>query len=220
MEGGVSTKVQQYSLNFDAIEDFLEENYIVSSANLEAYNLIIQNFPHHFGINPYPKSLLLMGAKSSGKSHMSSIWAKKNNAEFLTPSSTIPNKALAAVIDDIEAYDETSLLHLFNYYHEEKRFLLMTASSIADFTLQDLKSRINAINIVRIGNPDEEMIKILLMRCFSSRSLKVSSNVIEYLAARITRDYNSIKDTVAQLDQLSSSYKKPITIPFVKEVMK
>lgn len=212
--------MQQYSLNFDAVEDFLEENYIVSSSNLEAYNLIIQNFPDHFGINPYPRILLLTGAKSSGKTHIASIWAKKFNGELLTPSSTIPNNSTLAVIDDIEAYDEISLLHLFNYYHEEKRFLLITASSIPDFTLQDLKSRINAINIVRIGRPDEEMIKILLMRCFSSRSLKVSANVIEYLASRMTRDYNYIKNTVAQLDLLSSSCKKPITIPFVKEVLK
>lgn len=211
--------MQQYSLNFDIFDDFLEENYIVSSSNLDAYNLIVKNFPNNFGINPYRKTLLLIGDKASGKTHISSIWANKYKATFLDAHSTMPNNIPLAVIDGVESYDETFLLHLFNYYNEENRFLLMTASSLPNFKLKDLESRINAIHIVRIGMPDHDMIKIMLMRCFSNRSIKISSNVIDYLAARVIRNCRYIKNTVAELDTASKSYKKAITIPFVKEVL-
>lgn len=204
----------QYNLNFCEVEDFLEENYIVSSSNIDAYNLIIKNFPSLWSVMPYPKALLLLGDKSSGKSHLSSIWAQKFKAET---NITIDTKPSNILLDNIENYDQTLLLHLFNHCHEEGKFLLMTSSSIPNFSLNDLKSRINSVNIVRIYRPDQDMIRILLIRAFSKRSMKVPAKVIDYLASRITRDCKNIKDTVSLLDSISSSYKKKITIPFIKE---
>ncbi len=209
--------MHQYNLEFQRQDDFLEENYVVSDCNASISDLIF-NFPVKWGVDPYPRTLLMIGPKSSGKTHLANIWATKANAKFANGEEVSTFKNSNIIIDDIENYAENDLFHLFNQAHEDGKYMLMTASSKPEFSLADLQSRLNAALPVYIDLPDENMIKILLMKGFSNRSIKVGVEVLDYLSLRITRDFHSIATLIEQLDSLALSTKRKITIPLIKEL--
>ncbi len=211
--------MRQYSLDFKAKQNYLEEDYITTSSNLAASNLIL-NFPTIWGVSPYPRTLLLIGPKASGKTHLAHIWAKKANAEFVTSlNHEDGNKDSNIIVDDIENYEEEDLFHLFNHAHEERKYLLMTSSSKPSFALPDLQSRLNSISTLYLDLPDEQLVKILLMKGFSNRSIKVNIEVIDYLSTRINRDFYSIEQIIEELDKLALSDKRKITIPLIKDFL-
>lgn len=209
--------MRQYSLEFKRQDAFLEEDYITSDCNAYVSDLIC-NFPVKWGVDPYPRTLLIIGSKSSGKTHLANIWGAKANAKFANGEEISAFKNRNIIIDDIENYAEKDLFHLFNQAHEDGQYTLMTASVKPDFALPDLQSRLNSVLQVHIDLPDEHMIKILLIKGFSNRSIKVGVEVLDYLSLRITRDFHSIANLIEKLDQLALSSKRKITIPFIKEL--
>lgn len=211
--------MQQYNLTFPQRYNFLEEDYVWSDCNAYLADFIL-NFPAQWGVDPYPKALLLIGAKGSGKTHIANIWAKKAGAKFVGQDAILDfHHNYNIIVDDIENYDAKDLFHIFNHAHESGKYLLMTSSSKPDFILPDLQSRLNSIRNLDINMPDENMIKILLIKGFSDRSIKIGVEVVEYLSSRITRDFNSIAICIDELDQYALSSKRKITIPLIKELM-
>jgi len=204
--------VQQYSLKFPLQQSYSCEDYIVTEANREAHQLIMLKQP--WGVTPYPYHLLLIGPKSSGKTHLAHLWSQKYGLAFIQPGETH-----GCIIDDVELWHEHDLLHLFNQFHEEHKPLLMTAKSKPSFNLPDLQSRMNSIRVVHLTMPDEEMIMVLLMRYLSVRSLKVSGEVVEYLASRIKRDFDFIRLFIEQLDAYSLDTGRNITIPLISKLL-
>lgn len=204
--------MQQYSLKFPLQQTYLPEDYIVTEANILTHRVIM--FEQPWGVEPYPHHLLLVGPKSSGKTHLTHLWVQKYGGNFISPGSTG-----GSIIDNIELWQERDLLHLFNQYHEEKKALVLTASGKPNFSLPDLQSRINSLRSVSLTMPDEEMVMVLLMRHFSSRSLKVSGEVIEYLASRIKRDFDFIRTFIEQLDAYSLDNGRNITIPLISKLL-
>lgn len=204
--------MQQYSLKFPLHLSYLPEDYIVTEANKEAHQIIMLEQP--WGVDPYPHHILLIGSKSSGKTHLAHLWNQKYAGGFIEPKGRC-----GAIIDNIEEWQERDLLHIFNQYHEERMPLLMTASNRPHFNLPDLASRINSLRSVHLTMPDEEMVMVLLMRHFSTRSLKVSGETIEYLASRIKRDFDFIRKFVEQLDAYSLDIGRNITIPLISKLL-
>lgn len=201
-------------MNFPVQRDYSEESYIVSSYNSHIYDVIC-NFRDNWGVKPYPKALLLVGSKSSGKTHLANIWSKKSGASFFTGGDFSGN----LVIDDLEKHDPIDLLHAFNMQNESENYLLMTATSIPKFSLMDLQSRLNATNIIHLDSPDDEMLKVLIAKSFSEMSLKIPADVVDYISRRIARDFYSIQDFACKLNLFSMSEKRKITIPLVKDFL-
>lgn len=204
--------MQQISLKFPLQQNYLQEDYIVTESNRLAHQIVMLTKP--WGVDPYPHHLLLIGPKSSGKTHLAHLWSQKFGEKFIAPSDNE-----GSVIDDIELWQERDLLHVFNEHHEEKKVLLMTASSNPNFKLPDLQSRINSLRVAALAMPDEEMVMILLIKHFSSRSLKVSVEVVEYLTSRIKRDFDFIRMFIEQIDTYSLDNGRNITIPLISKLL-
>lgn len=204
--------MQQYSLKFPLRFSYLPEDYIATEANKAAHQIIMLGKP--WGVDPYPHHILLIGPKSSGKTHLAHLWNQKHEGGFIEPGGRC-----GAIIDNIEEWQERDLLHVFNQCHEERKPLLMTARNRPRFNLPDLASRINSLRSVHLTMPDEEMVMVLLMRHFSTRSLKVSGEAIEYLASRIKRDFDFIRKFVEQLDAYSLDIGRNITIPLISKLL-
>lgn len=205
----------QYSMQFPLQRDYSQESYIVSSYNNHIYD-VITNFHEKWGVKPYPKALIIIGQKSSGKTHLAHIWSKISGAEFFLTSGDYKGNL---IIDDIENHEPADLLHSFNRQMESGNYLLMTASSTPNFTLMDLQSRLNATNIIHLERPDDEMVRVLLAKSFSEMSLKIPADVVEYIARRINRDFHSIQDFAFNLNLFSMQQKRKITIPMVREFL-
>ena len=214
----------QQLLNWQRPESYLEEDYIVTSCNRDAYNWVVRwpDWPSH--------RLLIVGAPSSGKTHLATLWSQRSQALLLNGAElheqTIAdyvNDERALAIDGIEQVkDEESLLHVINACANAGRPLVMTAvSDVATlpFTLKDLTSRLQMSLITHIGQPDEVMLHALLTKLFSDKQIKVSNEVMNYLVTRMERSFSAAYYWAELLDEESLRTKRGITLPFIKSLL-
>ena len=138
------------------------QDFLVSECNLAAVRLI-DAWPHW-----QDQVQLLIGPASSGKTHLARVWQALSGAEALDPghlgshSLDAMTTGVPLVVEDVDrrAYDEKALFHLLNLARENRLFVLLTAQSAPSrwgIELPDLKSRLNAVPTVEIGEPDEAL---------------------------------------------------------------
>ena len=191
--------MSQIPLSYPLKKDYAAENFFVSSANEEAYQLV------QSGEWGAASGLYIYGEKGCGKTHLAHIWQ-------------------GITIDDVEQYasNEAELFHLLNRAREENTKLLCTATVLPNqlaFKTRDVQSRLMGMLQVKIHAPDEELLQLLLAKQCADRQLKVSSEVINYIAGRIERSYTAIGETIARLDAHALSSRREITIPLAREVL-
>ena len=85
--------------------------------------------------------------------------------------------------------------------------------------LEDLKSRLNSILEAKINQPDDELVRLILIKIFIDKQLKVNPDVVNYLLRRIDRSYDKIFDFIYKIDQMSLKKRKSIDLKIIKEVL-
>lgn len=201
------------------------DDFIVSLSNKEAFEAIT-NWPSGFwGVEPNKFTLLLSGPRSSGKTFLTKIWQRTSNAYLISPNEQLTSKILsensAFIIDELsDVADEKELLHCFNLINEHNKYLLVTSSlPIPIFKLNDLASRFNALLKITINHPDDELVKILLFKNFSSLSIIVSPKILKFLASNLPRQFDKIFDITNKINQVALSSNRKITIPLIRKVI-
>ena len=179
-------------------------NFLTSGSNFAAYEAAKSFTAKSYALNIY-------GPVSSGKTYLAHI-----------AHDAAANKILH-IVEDIDASsNEQQLLHLLNSAKEHGEFIFITSAAplaALGFKLPDLTSRLAAINSVGIEEPDDQLIYMLFARLFAARQLKVSDEVINYLAARSPRNFEAVKDIVAKIDRLALASKKNISINLIKQIL-
>ncbi len=195
--------------------DYSQHNYIVLDENKYIYNLVINNLSW--------QCLLLFGPKSSGKTHLSYVWKSINNAIFININNFISDMRYsdAFILEDIHnIQDETSLLHCYNYMKESSKKILLT-SLVSPyelrFKLRDLNSRILSTTSAKIPPASEELLRIMLIKRFTDKQLKVDLKVIDFILKRIERSFCSVNRIIEEID--NKSVGANITIPFISSIL-
>jgi len=214
----------QIPLNLTIAEEKKADNFILSDCNSQAYKFIT-DFPDGWVSN----SLLLVGEEFSGKTHLALIWKDRAEAEFLNGkqlaevlNSEIKTHLVIDDIDELTQADEENLFHIFNRCKDAGRYLLMTSKKPVyelGFTLPDLKSRISSSLISSIEQPSEEFLHVMFHKHFLDMQVQVPDRVISYITSRIQRSFKSVYEIAEILNKKSVETKRPISIPFVKEVL-
>ena len=202
-----------------------ESDFIISSSNAEAHK-IITSWPNLWGIIPYKRALILLGPKYSGKSFLSKIWQNikpPENIKLLERGDQLGDpKHCKIIYEDIDLLDqskEEELFHIINSSNEEGKYLLLTATKFPKYSLKDLSSRINSINIARIGPPDDELLAMLIFKLFSDNSVKISPDIVKYLVKVLPRDFVSVKNITEQINKEALVKGRRVTIPFIKTIL-
>ena len=217
----MSTVGQQFTLNLPHRTARGADDFFVSSCNEIAVDFI-DRWPN------WPQSVLyLHGPKGAGKSHLASVWQKVSGAECILARDLTDDvvPALVAtghiVVEDVEnILKPSALFHLINLAREEGRHILLTAHRPAGhlkISLPDLMSRLKAAHLVKLEEPDDQLMKALFLKLFADRQLNVKPEVIEYLTRRLARSYEAIAEAVDALDELALSSRRGITVPLAKE---
>ena len=60
------------------------------------------------------------------------------------------------------------------------------------FNLKDLASRAKYCLAAKIEKPDDDLIKVLIVKYLSDKQVKISIKLIEFTIKRITRSYSKI----------------------------
>jgi chromosomal replication initiation ATPase DnaA len=118
--------------------------------------------------------------------------------------------------------DENALFHLYNHIVNQGGYMLLTDReplSHLDYQLPDLVSRLKSVPDIEVFEPDDVLLRTVLMKSFSDRQLRVGLDVVEFLLIRMERSFSSVGHLVKNLDDLSLVEKRNITVPFVKQVM-
>ncbi len=168
--------------------------------------------------------LIIEGQPRSGKTHLVNILADKyqfpifqsNDVDIDKIDNANSNIIAIEDIDKIENQD--NLFHIFNYCLHQKILLLMSVVDFKVFSLPDLVSRLRNVNRVAIQNPDPDLIKILLVKGFAKKQLKIDVKIIDYLSKNLPRSYAQISDAIDKIENTCFVNKKTITMTDIKSI--
>ena len=204
------------------------EDYIITESNSFAFDLISRMIKGEINQG------VISGPSFSGKTHLSKILIKNigsNESLYIDRDyKKIIEKAGSSNLIVIENIDkvledksEEDLFHIINFTKENDKKLLMTSCksiSNIEFKLEDLKSRLNAVIEAKIMQPDDELMKLVLIKIFNDKQLLINPNVIDFLRSRLERSYKSINDFIEKIDKFSLEKGKKITIALINDLIK
>ena len=205
-------KKEQLLLNFEFDKNYRKEDFFVSKSNYFAFTLI-DSWPK------WEKNIInIHGEKYSGKSHLSEIFLKKNKGIILKSENLQINyeKNLRfyqnIVLDNLEGnFDEKIIFSLINFIDQHSKYLLINSIkpfNKMNFHLKDLASRAKNCLEAKIEKPDDELIKVLIVKYLSDKQVKINNKLIEFAIKRISRSYGKIFEFIYKIDQISLKKKK------------
>ena len=208
--------IKQKSFNYKFNDNNDNElNFFVNQTNFYAFNALINNDT---------KFSFLYGPKKSGKSYLSKIWSKKNNAiEYENNYDVLINLHTNILIDNLIFYDQEKIFHIVNNCILNNSKILITSDvkiNSIDFKFNDLSSRLKTFSNLEINQPNDEMLLAILTKLLVDKQFIIHSNeIFEYILRRVDRSYQGINEIVKKLDILSLEKKRQLTIPLIKEIM-
>lgn len=216
-----SGKENATQLPFDlgANVSYSRADIIESQSNQTAIN-IIDAWPD------WPSSaLVLAGPVGSGKTHLANVWLERAQGVIYPISQLngqmdkIQKSILAGgnlVLEDAGAgeIDDTALFHVLNSIRQASLSCLITSvvwPSKWNIALPDLASRLKAVQVVELQEPDDDLLIQVMLKQFADRQLVVDPKVIEYCVNRMERSLESAAHLVAAIDAEALSRNASIT---------
>ena len=196
------------------------DDFLVTSCNADAVGWI-DRWPDWPG-----PALALAGPPGCGKTHLGAVWQAMSGArEATSGDATDPAQAGGGhwLVDDADtAIEEDALLRLYNVTAEAGATLLLIARRPParwGTALPDLASRLRAVPVATIRDPDETAIAAVLVKLFADRQSAVDPDVIAYLLPRMERSFAAARDLVARLDRAALARRRRVTVPVAREVL-
>lgn len=199
------------------------DDLVVASSNEQAVAMV-ERWPDW----PAPVAVIA-GPAGSGKSHLGSIWAN----DIAAATRIAPNQLAsgieaaergAVLVDDIDAepIDEVGLFHLINAVRQHGSSLLLIARRFPGswgVKLPDLASRLKAVTIVEIHEPDDMLMTAVVTKLFADRQVEVELHVVQFLVRRIERSLSAAMEVVARLDRVALERKCKVSRALAAEVV-
>ena len=212
----------QYALSLQLREARDREDFVVGESNKDAITWI-DKYP-----NWQNNGLIIVGPKSSGKSHLVKVWQKSSSCSIVKSEDI--DKENKNLLDSeniaIEDFHNVSnfhfLLHLFNYKSEKKCKLLLTSRlriSEIDIKLKDIKSRLTTLPQAFILMPTDDVIKGILYKLFKDKGVILNEDIIKFILMRTERTYMAVNKLANDANRISLQRKKKITIPLIREII-
>jgi chromosomal replication initiation ATPase DnaA len=167
--------------------------------------------------------LVLFGPEGVGKTHLGRAWAQAAGAEILDRSAPdLPRHGPVLVEDVDRGIDDEALFHLINGAGREDAGLLLTARAAPlawPAGLPDLRSRLNALPLAEIEEPDDTVLEGALRNFFRLRSIRPSEDVYVYLLRRMERSIPQAREIVRMLDEAGESEFRPVSRLLAREIL-
>lgn len=198
------------------------DDLIVTDVNRKAVN-----FLDAWPAWPGPLAVLA-GPVGCGKTHLSQVWAARVGAEFTSPTE-LPDAVLEPesplIVEDVAqgSFSEAALFHLINAVRAANTSLLLTSRKWPGdwgISLPDLRSRMKLATLLELGEPDDALLKGVLIKLFADRQLMVEPSVVDYLTVRMERSLSAAQQMVDMIDTLSLASKRKVTKPLAAEALR
>jgi chromosomal replication initiation ATPase DnaA len=213
---------RQLRLKLDRLESFQREDFVVSPANAQAVKAVDAWPAWHGGC------LALIGPEGSGKSHLALTWARAQGAAVLPAKGRLELGALQGrpvLYEDADrdrARRDEILFHLINMAGQPGGGLLLTARAPPSgwaAALPDLRSRLNALPVAQIQEPDDLILESVLRKFFRERNIRPAEDVFPYLLRRIERSAPKALAVVKRLDEAADAEGRPISRALARQIL-
>jgi chromosomal replication initiation ATPase DnaA len=203
---------RQLRLRLDRALPSGRSDFVVSSANAPAV-AALDAWPDWPG-----GALCLVGPPGSGKSHLAAAWTERAGAS--PPEGAEVGRPVVWEDADRSGQEE-ALFHLLNSAAERGGVLLTARHRPTAWpaALPDLRSRLNALHVVELEEPDDLVLRGVLARLFAERSITPPEDLIAYLVRRIGRSVPEARAVVEQLDEDGAALHRPVTRALAREVL-
>ena len=215
-------------LKFRTIKN--RENFLVSKSNQEAVKLIENSkfWKTRNKINSIPGAVIY-GPKGSGKTHLSRIFEKLFNANYLTSlTSNSLEKVIEGknfILDDFipgKKFPSELVMHFINQvtYNECSVLFLSRLSPFEmNWNLEDLNSRIRSLVSSEIKLPDDVLLYSFMVKYSNDKNLILSDKKIIYILKRLDRSFENVIEIIDRLDIYSLEAKKKVTYKNIKTIL-
>jgi chromosomal replication initiation ATPase DnaA len=202
----------QLRLDLNRSTRFSAEDFIQSPSNAEAVRQV-NGWPNwHGGV------LTLIGPEGCGKSHLAKIWQDRVGAVLWQPEQAQNLQILLGkpvlIEGDIGPVPDEALFHLINMAANTGGGLLITARtapSLWPVSLPDLRSRLNALPVVSIEEPDDLVLEEVIRKFFRERNIRPTDDLVPYLLRRIERSVPKAHEIVVRLDEAADAEQRPVS---------
>jgi chromosomal replication initiation ATPase DnaA len=166
--------------------------------------------------------LVLIGDAGVGKTHLARAWAEAAGACILEREAPQVDRAVGRPVlleDADQGAPDEALFHLINLAAQSGGGLLMTARVAParwPARLPDLRSRLNALTVTEIEEPDDQVLEGVLRKFFRERSIRPPKEVYAYLLRRMERSIPAAREIVRRLDEAGEG---PISRVLAREVL-
>ena len=215
--------MSQLIFKFPFKTNYIKQDFFVSSSNFEAYKLI-ESWP-----NWPDKSINVHGPSGCGKTHLSKILANQMETIFINSKNfneetIVKNKLFKCLIIDNfnNNINEKLLYSILNHLKQIDKYVLINSLKPInhyEIKLKDLKSRLEGFIKIGINLPTDELLKVVILKIFSEKQIKISEKNVEYIIKNIERTYDKILKFTKEIDNLSLSTGKVININLIKKVL-
>ncbi len=167
--------------------------------------------------------LILVGPSGCGKSHLAGLWSKTVQGQIIS-STCIPQRLEGnIVVENVEqGLDEEGLFHLLNRAASGRARVLLVGRCGPqgwDVQLGDLASRLRAAELVRIDEPDDDVLSCILQKLCKDRMIKLTDKLIQYLVPRMERSSQGALQLVDALNARSLETSRPVNTALARLVL-
>ena len=209
--------VRQLRLHLDRAAGHDRADFVVSASNAEAVRAV-DAWPRWHG-----GCLALVGPAGSGKTHLARSWADQVGAVAFEGDQPLTAAVDRPVLwEDAERdLDEEALFHLINMAPTAGGLLLTGRTPPAGWParLPDLRSRLNAMPVALLSEPDDAVLTGVLVKLFRERNIRPPEDLLPYLLRRIERSVPKAREMVERLDDEASALHRPVTRALAREIL-
>ncbi|HWW59242.1 MAG TPA: chromosomal replication initiator DnaA [Sphingopyxis sp.] len=174
---------------------------IVGTSNADAVRYL-----RHVATWPV-RTAVLVGPRGSGRSLIGRLFARDTGGR---------------VIDGHGSVSEEAIFHAWNAAQASGTPLLIIADvppAEWNVALPDLRSRLAAVPVLTIGEPDDCLARDLIEALFAQRGMALAPGVASYIVPRMERSYAMIHRIVAALDAASLEKGRGISVRLTRETL-